>query len=351
MAKTIRDLILDLDYEKAWEQLAEEASDEEKLLAQLEIAFFYNEGGLFNQALEVMHNISALADQQPDSPAGIRRVLGQLNSEYYRFLQLRYFSRVISVPGGVFEFGPLRGEQQVTVTLSDFEMSATPITVWQYALYSHPSSRQLQEKTPIQGLVGDRPMVNLNWYESLEYANWLSSRQGLRPAYQIEKERPNPNNQNPTDKINWSVFVDLTANGYRLPTEAEWEYAARGGKQGHGYRYAGSDQVDEVAWYSMNTKGIQAVAQKRPNELGIYDMSGLVWEWCWDWEGPYRPGKWKNPQGPDQGTYRIMRGGSFRDVDDQSLVTNRGSGNPHFGDDSYGMRLVRTNGTDPFDDN
>jgi len=344
MTKIFQNLILALDYETALAQLDAGLSDDEKNLVKVEIVFFYNESGLFDRALDVMRNIPAMADQQPNSPAGVRNILEQYNSEYYRFLNLRYFPSATHVAGGTFNFGPFRREEQVFVTLSNFEISVTPITVWQYAVYSQPSSRQMREKMPGQGLGGNNPMVNLNWYETLEYANWLSLRQGHRPVYQIEKDRPGQNNLNKTDKVNWSVHMDPTANGYRLPTEAEWEYAAGGGRQGHGFRYAGSDQIDDVAWYSENTDVIQAVAQKRPNELGIYDMSGLVWEWCWDWDGAYLPGHWKDPQGPLQGTYRIARGGSFRDVDDQCLVTNRGSGNSHVSDDSYGMRLVRMPG-------
>ena len=114
----------------------------------------------------------------------------------------------------------------------------------------------------------------------------------------------------------WQVFINklnsLTNKKFRFPTEAEWEFAARGGTKSQGYQYSGSDNVDDVAWYSKNAKsGKKKVARKTPNELDIYDMSGNVFEWCSDFSASYFPFDLTNPAGPSLGSNRIMRGGAF----------------------------------------
>ena len=126
---------------------------------------------------------------------------------------------------------------------------------------------------------GNRPVILLNWYDAVKYCNWLSEQEGFTPVYEI----------NGTN-VSWNQ----SARGYRLPTEAEWEYAARGGSQSQGYKYAGSNDVDEVAWYWINAEYTShPVKGKKANELGLYDMSGNVLEWCWDWYGGYSSGRVK----------------------------------------------------------
>ena len=141
----------------------------------------------------------------------------------------------------------------------------------------------------------------------------------------------------------------LTGKTFRLPTEAEWEYAARGGNKSQGYRYAGSNNIDEVAWYLNNIPaqssdaenyGPQIVATKAPNELGIYDMSGNVNEWCHDWFGDYSSNAQTNPIGPDAGSERVLRGGYWHYKADYCRVSYRNYAYPWEKDGSTGLRLV-----------
>ena len=162
----------------------------------------------------------------------------------------------------------------------------------------------------------------------------------------------NPSNfkgaQNPVERVSWNdcqEFVSrlnsLTGRTFRLPTEAEWEYAARGGKKSRHYKYSGSDNIDDVAWYYNNSgKKTRAVGTKTANELGIYDMSGNVWEWCSDWYGDYSAGAQTNPQGPSSGSRRVLRGGSWDYNARHCRVSNRDGGDPDYSDSDIGLRLV-----------
>ena len=130
----------------------------------------------------------------------------------------------------------------------------------------------------------------------------------------------------------------ITGRTYRLPTEAEWEFAARGGKQSKGYKYSGSDNIGVVAWYTGNSGGkTHQVGTKEPNELGIYDMSGNVWEWCGDWYGSYSSSAQTNPTGPSSGSYRVLRGGSWSHDARYCRVSYRSYSNPSRRDSDYGF--------------
>ncbi len=152
----------------------------------------------------------------------------------------------------------------------------------------------------------------------------------------------------PVEQVSWNDCQEFirklnqkTGKNFRLPTEAEWEYAARGGKKSKGYKYAGSNTIDNVAWYTQTTNdiGTKPVKTKSPNELGLYDMSGNVWEWCSNWYGRYSSGSLINPQGSSSGSGRVLRGGGWGSNARDCRVSNRGNGNPVNTSNDCGFRL------------
>ena len=172
------------------------------------------------------------------------------------------------------------------------------------------------------------PCIEITWYGSVAYCNYLSLQQGLTPCY---------------DLSDWSC--DWSANGYRLPTEAEWEYSARGATNTPDYLYAGSDNIDEVAWYISNSSGhTHPVGQKDDNDIGTYDQSGNVYEWCWDWydSSYYGSSPQDNPTGPSGGSYRVFRGGGWSYYASACEVAYRTYTTPSFSNYYLGFRLCRT---------
>ena len=187
------------------------------------------------------------------------------------------------------------------VTLSSYYISKYEVTqqLWQAVMGSNPSWYKGDKR---------RPVEQVSWEDCQEFIRKLN---------------------------------ELTGRGFRLPTEAEWEYAARGGKKSRGYKYSGSDKLSDVAWIEDNSGGTtHPVGQKSPNELGLYDMSGNVMEWCQDWWGDYSSGSQSNPTGPKSGSGRVVRGGSRGQFDCWCRVSSRSYLDPSRNVDVFGFRLA-----------
>ena len=158
----------------------------------------------------------------------------------------------------------------------------------------------------------------------------------------------NENDTKPVDFVSWNdclLFIEklnqLTGKSFRLPTEAEWEYAARGGNRKSDCKFSGSNYLDEVAWYASNSDGkTHPVNEKRSNEIGLYDMSGNLCEWCADWYGCYSASPQTNPLGPSVGMYKILRGGSWVNGPNYCRVSKRDHALPDFSSGNVGFRLA-----------
>lgn len=239
---------------------------------------------------------------------------------------------LISVPAGTFPMG--YNEFNRKVSLLAFEISETPITQGQY--------EYVMGKNPSKLVGVNRPVECVNWCEALIFCNSLSMSQGLTPCYTIG----NATDLSQFDSSSplWKrVICNFTASGYRLPTEAEWEYAARGGKGASPDQFAGGNDIGKVAWYGENSNvTTHDVSSKLPNTIGLYDMCGNVAEWCWDYMGDLPIMPMTNPHGPKIGTMHVKRGGSWLDDPQQCTVYFRSGSAPTGKSSSLGFRVCRS---------
>ncbi len=245
----------------------------------------------------------------------------------------------VIVTGGSFSMGGVANTPETSelpvhdVTVSTFYLSKYEITqeLWKNTMGNNPAefTGNLQ-----------RPVERVSWFDALKFCNKLSIYRGLTPCYSINGvTNPDSWADGFAPECNWA------ANGYRLPTEAEWEYAAKGGSNQQSFIYSGSNSINHVGWYDGNAGGTtHPVGLKDVNTIGTYDMSGNAWEWCWDWYGDYTGNAQINPTGPIIGSSRVARGGGLYGYGvDGSWCrnTNRGSDSPGSVNMIVGLRPCR----------
>ena len=207
--------------------------------------------------------------------------------------------------------------------IKDFEIGFTPVTSGEYEdvrLWANFNGFDIAKGS---AKTLKHPITGISWFDAVKWCNAKSLMEGLKPVYGIKGTQGFYQRGQCDDN---NVYQKTEANGYSLPTGEGWEWAARGGRNSKGYTFAGSNTLDNVGWYSANSKGsAQAVGMKVANEIGLYDMSGNVWEWCWNLDGNYR---------------RIC-GGSWDDRADKCVISNSHKGNQREGGNKIGFRLAR----------
>jgi formylglycine-generating enzyme required for sulfatase activity len=259
-------------------------------------------------------------------------------------------ANMVRIAGGTFamgspstEAGRWDSETQHSVTISKpFYIGKYEVTQkeWIEVMGSNPS-----------GFKGDNlPVECVSWYDAIEYCNMRSVKEGLTPAYTIDKTRSDGSNTNGSDNVKWVVTWNRNANGYRLPTDAEWELACRAGTASP--FYTGNNMTTNHANYdgnqpyNNNAKGVNraktwTVGSGTPNPWGLYDMSGNVYEWCWDWFGGYGSGSQTDPSGIAAGSNRVARGGAWSSDATRLRSAYQGSATPSRRDSNIGFRVVR----------
>lgn len=250
---------------------------------------------------------------------------------------------MVVITGGTFQMGSTTGstdEQPVhSVTVSSFLMDTTEVTQKQYSdvMTAAYTGFTAPSWSSTYGVGDNNPAYYVNWYDGVLYCNARTKASGSTDTvYSYSSISGTPGN----DCVLSGLSIDLSKNGYRLPTEAEWEYACRG-ETATDY-YWGNNSIGDYSWYSSNSgRQTHPVAQKLPNAYGLYDMSGNVWEWCNDRYGSYSSGAATNPTGPSSGSGRVLRGGGWRD-DASALLrsANRSSYGPDYEGDAHGFRVV-----------
>ncbi len=328
-----------------------------------EIAFEENETININLEIEpiLSDNFETIAAEDTD-------LLDSLDYLLNRILEINEAPTAINfdvpkpkmefIEGSTFAMGDVMGDNSSdaalthVVTLSSFYMGAYEVTFDEFDLFT-----DMTGDLPIGDAGwgrGRQPAFQVSWYQAIKYCNWLSEQLGYDKVYTIDENRQDPNNKNRQDRQKWTVIADWDANGFRLPTEAEWEYAARQG--GEKLRFSNGknignpteinyaaipDDNPEYLVNGVNRRQTVEVGTLPPNSEGLYEMSGNVPEWCWDWMGDYPNNAETNPTGAESGVVKILRGGSFAFPGEDAKAYSRYASSPTRVN-GLGFRLCRS---------
>jgi formylglycine-generating enzyme required for sulfatase activity len=286
--------------------------------------------------------VSVNVQQQPPTPA-VQPALSTTP-------QLPVPDNFVRINGGAFMMGSPANEPQRIGDETQHQVKVNSFYMGKY-LVTQKEYQEVMGTNPSNFKGDNLPVEMVSWYDAIEYCNKRSQREGLTPAYTIDKSRSDPNNQQERDTLRWLVTWNRNANGYRLPTEAEWEYACRAGtttpfNTGNNIT-TGNANYDGNNPYNNNAKGefrrkTTPVGSFAPNPWGLYDMHGNVFEWCWDWYGSYPSWPQIDPRGAVSGSYRVLRGGSWDYIGSSLRSASRLYFDPSGRVYAYGFRLVRS---------
>ena len=239
---------------------------------------------------------------------------------------------MITIPGGIGRMGDIVGNANQPDELPVHQVSLSPFMVSKYEI-TQELYMQVMGNNPSANIGSmANPVDNVTWYDAVRFCNALSTHEGLNPCY--------------IETVDNTFECDFNTNGYRLPTEAEWEYACRAGSETAFHSGGNEEDVERVAWCAANSDGIShPVGLKEANDYDLHDIHGNVAEWCWDWYNPayYSNSSLDDPEGPDSGRIKVTRGGSYY-MDGFAL---RSSSRVHFLDPAVkgsqtGFRVVRS---------
>jgi formylglycine-generating enzyme required for sulfatase activity len=337
--KEAQTFVYHLEYDNAWNKIKDAAKLGEHKIAvgklYLEIAYFYAETGQSEKALSASKQAAGMFENNwisdclkkinatdETSLAQISANIRLIDSSYVDTLVDRYYPKMMPIPGGMDTIGKGENDEPfLQVSVSPFLLAQTEITWWQYNIYCIATKDTLPESAG-WGIEGDNPVINVSWYDAMDYAKWLNKNRGL------------------VDAASSDSTINLSFSGFRLPTECEWEYAAR---SGFDYPFSGGLVADYFVCYQKNSgKRTKPVTFKKSNQWNLYGMTGNVWEWCWDWKGDYPQTAVQNYTGPRTGHYRVNRGGAWNYGLNLCNISFRSGDIPDIKSPCGGFRVAQT---------
>lgn len=316
--------------------------DQRHRRVSFEVIYFWNEAGYTESATEMLDSLLAPVNKPlPSTQSAIRDYLSTSDPEWYAEMLKRYYPKMLALKGSTFDMSA-----QYKATVPGFQLAETETSFFQFALFCTSTNRPLKAHRPSWGFSGDHAAVNVSWYDACLYANWLSKQMEIDTVYAMS-------NREESRIDSWSetytVTINEKAKGFRLPTETEWQFAAGGGEYGlaNGMtEWAGTSSEDSLKYFA-NISGEEdgfeytsPTGHYKPNKLGLYDMSGNVWEWCWDWYGDYPKKPETDWYQPEVGSGRVIRGGSWDFDARNARASDRDHNTPGYRNGNCGFRLA-----------